>query len=129
MGRPRTITHGRKCYINGCRCPVCCEAEAVYQKTRRHGTDEAVTDTSERVPGVNESAVQAEIAGLAMTESRPGIAEAALTMARVLDNRLAIAQHPQAANRLESLLDKLHRGGDVRGGRLASVKKIGSRAS
>lgn len=124
MPRPRVYQHGRSKYNDGCRCDVCCEAEAVYQRTRRTGEEIPVTDSCERVAGVNEVAVQAEIEGLALAVSRPGIAQAALTMARVLDNRLAVAQHPQAANRLAELLAMLHKGGDARAGRLASVKKL-----
>jgi hypothetical protein len=124
MGRPRTIQHGRTKYTQGCRCDVCCEAEAVYQKGRRHGVEEPVTDTSDRVVGANEAAVQAEIEGLANAETRPSTVQAALTVARVLDNKVAVAQHTGAAKELRALMDSLHKGGDARSGRLASVKKL-----
>jgi hypothetical protein len=45
--------------------------------------------------GPVEAGVEAEIAGL--TEARPGIAQAALAMARVLDNPRAVNQQPPAA--------------------------------
>jgi hypothetical protein len=55
--------------------------------------------------GPVEAGVEAEIAGL--TEARPGIAQAALAMARVLDNPRAVNQQPAAAKALASLLDRL----------------------
>ena len=60
----------------------------------------------EESPGPVESGVQAEIAGL--DEQRPGLAQAALALARLLDNPRAVSTYPAAAKVLASLLDKLH---------------------
>jgi hypothetical protein len=49
--------------------------------------------------------VQAEIAGLA--EARPGLAEAALALARIMDNPKATNQKAAASKVLVTLLDKL----------------------
>ena len=57
-------------------------------------------------PGPVESAVKDEIGGLA-AEARPGLAQVALCMARLLDNPKALNQQPAAAKVLTSLLDKL----------------------
>jgi hypothetical protein len=57
------------------------------------------------VPAPVESGVEAEIEGL--TEARPGLAEMALAMARILDNPKAVNQQPAAARVLVLLLDKL----------------------
>jgi len=45
-------------------------------------------------------------------------------LARVLDNRVAVAQHTAAAKQLAALMDSLRKSGNVRAGRLASVKKL-----
>ena len=42
------------------------------------------------------------------TEARPGLAQAALCMARLLDNPKAVNQQPAAAKVLAALLEKLH---------------------
>jgi hypothetical protein len=52
-----------------------------------------------------ESGVQAEVAGL--SEDRPGLAQVAFALARILDNPRAVSSHPAAARVLASLLDKL----------------------
>jgi hypothetical protein len=75
-------------------------------------------------PGPVEQAVNDEIGGLA-AEARPGLAQAALAMARLLDNPKAVNQQPAAAKVLTGLLDKLHSvsaGG--RRGRLSLVKSM-----
>ena len=57
-------------------------------------------------PGPVEAAVQKEISGLA-AEVRPGLAQAAIAMARILDNPQATNQQPAAAKVLAALLDRL----------------------
>lgn len=66
----------------------------------------------------------AEIGGLA-SEARPGLAQAALAVARILDNPKAINQQPAAAKVLISLLEKL-RSASAQGrrGKLAAVRSI-----
>jgi hypothetical protein len=67
---------------------------------------------------------RAEITDLA-AEVRPGLAQAALALARVLDNPKAVNQQPAAAKMLATLLDKL-RSASARGrrGGLASVRTM-----
>jgi hypothetical protein len=65
--------------------------------------------------GPVESGVTAEISGLA-AEARPGLAQAALAMARVLGNPKALNQQPAAAKVLAGLLERL-RASSVRGRR------------
>ena len=55
--------------------------------------------------GPVEAGVEAEIAEL--SEARPCIADAALAMARVLDNPRAVSSRPAAAKVLTVLLDRL----------------------
>ncbi len=76
------------------------------------------------MPGPVESGVQAEIGGLA-AEVRPGLAQAALCLARLMDNPKAVSQQPAAAKVLVMLLDNL-RSGAMRGpgGRLAVVRTM-----
>ncbi len=57
-------------------------------------------------PGHVEAGVQAEISDLA-AEVRPGVAQAALALARILDNPKATNHKPAAAKVLVALLDKL----------------------
>lgn len=57
-------------------------------------------------PGPVELRVAAEIDGLA-SEARPGLAQAALCLARLMDNPRAVNQQPAAAKVLASLLEKL----------------------
>ena len=53
-------------------------------------------------PGPVESAVEAELHGLAGSESRPSLVQAALAMARILDNPRAPSAQPAAAKVLVS---------------------------
>jgi hypothetical protein len=59
------------------------------------------------------------------SEARPGLAQAALAMARILDNPRAVNQQPAAAKVLGALLDKL-RSGSARSprGNLALVETM-----
>jgi hypothetical protein len=71
-----------------------------------------------------EAGVAAETDGLA-AQARPGLAQAALAVARVLDNPKAVNQHAAAARVLSALLDKL-RSASAQGrrGRLAVVRTL-----
>ena len=68
--------------------------------------DVAQSPDPEHGPGPVESGVAAEIDGLA-SEARPGLAQVALALARVLDNPKAVNQQPAAAKVLVALLEKL----------------------
>ncbi|MGO8963739.1 hypothetical protein [Mycobacterium sp.] len=56
--------------------------------------------------GPVESGVAAEISDLA-AEVRPGLAQAALALARILDNPKVVNQQPAAAKVLAGMLDRL----------------------
>jgi hypothetical protein len=62
---------------------------------------------SRRAPGPLERGVEAEISGPG-AQARPGLAQAALAMARLMDNPRAVNQQPAAAKVLATLLEKLH---------------------
>jgi hypothetical protein len=110
--------HGtQRRYVAGCRCEECKEAHRVSARDYRERRASGQTRPASVVvippavvsgplePGPVEAGVEAEIAGLA--EARPGLAQAALSLARLLDNPKAINQKPAAAKVLASLLDKL----------------------
>jgi hypothetical protein len=125
-----TIRHGtRYRYTQGCRCDDCKNANTLYLRQRRERqlTGEVTQSESREAnasPGPVESGVTAEIDGLA-AQARPGLAQAALALARILDNPKAISQQPAAAKTLATLLDK-PRSASVRGrrGNLALVRTM-----
>jgi hypothetical protein len=69
-------------------------------------------------------AVRRELSMLNTPESKPGLAAGCLAMARILDDPLALAQHPAAMARMTEALEKLRKGADASKGRLASVRKM-----
>jgi hypothetical protein len=134
-------SHGtRSGYLRGCRCDRCRHAQALYQRryrerkangeTRPHSAPVVVAQlpTAEELqpcgPGPVESAVEAEISGLAQAELRPALAAIAAAMARLVDSP-ASTPKPQAARVLASVLETLHRGSaQGRRGKLAVVKSM-----
>jgi hypothetical protein len=96
----------RRGYTDGCRCNDCKDAQRLYQQRYRERSLSPVTNVTTALagPGPVESGVQAEIGGSA-AEARPGLAQMALAMARILDSK-AVNQQPAAAKVLASLLDK-----------------------
>jgi len=117
------VTHGRGGYVRGCRCGRYKQTESDYQKTRRYRQREQVGDPVQSEPGPVETAVEAELAGLA--EARPGLAQVALALARIMDNPKAVSSQPPAAKVLIASLDKLHSSASQnRRGRLAVVKSM-----
>ena len=77
-----------------------------------------------RAAGQAEAAVLEELASLTSAETRKGAAQAALAMARILDNPLALSQQPAAAARLTAILEELRKGSARTRGRLASVQAM-----
>lgn len=126
--------HGtRQRYGAGCRCADCKEAQRLYQ--RRYLERKANGETRPQMPvtqlpepksasGAVEAAVEAELAGLTMAETRPALAATVLALARVLDNPRATSPHPAAAAKLVDILELLRKGSDQRKSRLASVKEM-----
>lgn len=110
-------------YTQGCRCEDCITAHRVYQRDYRERkangevapraavvvlSQPQVLQASE--PGPVESAVKAELEGLAQTEALPGLAQTALALARIMDNPKAVSSQPPAAKVLAGLLDTLRKG-------------------
>jgi hypothetical protein len=107
-------------YNQGCRCDDCKDSHrlraAAYRARRAKGLTRPAPVQVRTVPmsprepngspGPVEVGVLEEIGGLA-AEARPGLAQVALAMARILDNPRAINQQPSAAKVLASLLEKL----------------------
>jgi hypothetical protein len=123
-------THGaRRRYNEGCRCDDCRAANTAYQQGYRQRHTAVVPLTAPVTPpspGPVEAGVAEEIAGL--TEARPGLAQAALAMARVLDNPRAVSSQPAAAKVLAALLEKLHAASALgHRGSLAVVRAMSSR--
>ena len=136
-GEMMTVTHGRSRYTRGCRCNDCITAERDYQRNRYrrrrglpldppdHPPLKVVSSEGLREAGPVESAVQAELHTLDAASDRPGLAQAALALARILDNPKAINQQPAAAKVLAGLLGELRKGSaQRRRGNLALVKSM-----
>lgn len=85
-------------------------AQQGYRQRRVTGEVHVVADLQQRTepsgPGPVESGVTQEIGGLA-SEARPGLAQAAVCLARLMDNPKAVNQQPATAKVSASLLDKL----------------------
>jgi hypothetical protein len=103
--------HGtRRRYNEGCHCNECTAANTAYQQRYRQRPAE-ITSLPEPVtpqpaePGPVEAGVKAEIEGL--SEARPGLAQTALALARIMDSPKSVNQQPAAAKVLGTLLDKL----------------------
>jgi len=125
--------HGtRHRYNEGCRVLSAKGADAAYRRDRQRRacvvddyTSDAhfPVDLQEMEPGPVESGVAAELAGLA--EDRPGLAQVALALARIMDNPKAVSSHPAAAKVLATLLDKqLQAPIPARRGHLAAVRRL-----
>jgi hypothetical protein len=98
--------HGTRRRCNeGCRCEACAAANNAYQQEYRQRRVSPPVTPPVSDAGPVESGVMAEIDGLA-AQARPGLAQVALAVARVLDNPRAVNQHA-AAKVLSVLLDKL----------------------
>lgn len=83
-------------------------------------------NTAPASPGRVEAAVEAEIADLQQTVDRPGLAAMALTLATLMDDPAQKGKWPDAAAKLEGLLDKLRKGADSKRSKLASVRAMTS---
>ena len=113
-----TLKHGRTRYTRGCRCNICKTAERDYQRNRYRRSRGLTVDPPEEplsVAGAEwsgesgpvESAVAAELHTLHTVTDRPGVAQIALSLARILDNPKAVSSQPAAAKVLSTMLDKL----------------------
>jgi hypothetical protein len=103
----------------GCRCAACRDAHRVRAREYRlrkangevvspfrYAEQESVPPPAETGPGPVEVGVEAEIGGV--VDVRPGLAQVALCLARLMDNAKAINQQPAAARVLAAMLEKLH---------------------
>lgn len=132
--------HGTRArYKSGCGCTACKLAENEYRKRLRQKKKAGELTPLKSVPAAVEAPpadpvpqpvesveadVKAELDKLAASVDRTGVAAVAVSMARILDNPVAIAQHPAAAARLMESLDKLRKGGRRARGKLAAVKDM-----
>ncbi len=78
-------------------------------------------------PGRVVAAVEVELAELRAHESRPGLAAAAVSMAKILDLPRAVTSHASAAKQLSALLETLHKVADVPKPRLAVIQQMTER--
>ncbi len=85
-------------------------------KLRPVCASETATDQLPSEPAPVESAVVAELDTLSAATDRPGVAQTALALARILDNPRAVSSQPPAAKVQVSLLDKM-RSASVQGRR------------
>ncbi len=128
--------HGtRRRYTDGCRCDDCKDAQRIYQRRyrerllsgdqNRSPEPDGSGAVNDYTPGPVEVGVQAEIGSLA-TETRPGLAAVALSLAQLMDDPKARNQQAAAATVLASLLDKLRSASADGRGQLALVKSMTS---
>jgi hypothetical protein len=120
--------HGaRRRFNEGCHCEDCTAVTTAYQQKYLQRPTVVVPMSAPVTPpnalGPVESGVEAEIAGLA--ESRPGLAQIASAVARIMDNPRAVSSRPAAAKVLAVMLDNL-RSASAHGrrGGLALVRTI-----
>jgi hypothetical protein len=130
-----SIKHGTdRRYSDGCRCDECREAHTLkareYRDRKRRGltrpallTAVLSAEREQAGPGRVESAVEAELAGLASAQERPGLAQTALALARLLDGP-AVTSKPAAAQRLVEILNTLAKGASVRRRKLPVVRSM-----
>ena len=127
-----TINHGTdRRYSDGCRCDECREAHKIKARDRdrkRRGLNRpalltAVLSMEQTGPGPVEQAVESELAGLAVARERPGLAQMALALARLMDGP-AVTSKPAAAKQLTEILGTLAKGGAQRRRNLAAVKSM-----
>jgi hypothetical protein len=129
-------------YKRGCREQCCKDAYAAYMKAYRHrkrglavaGSLSAPGGAEQQrapatAPGAAELAVLRQVDGLSTAASNPAIVEAALAMARILDDPRQVTTQPSAAAKLESLIGVLMRGAERRQGRLALVQSMSQRGA
>jgi hypothetical protein len=146
--------HGtRQSYADGCRCAECKNAQSAYKReyqARKAGADIKVPPRGRprkddaivakqasqvtKLPtacdiGPKEQAVLEELATLTSAETRKGAAECARSLAKILDNPIAINLHVQAAKALPGVLEELRKGSARRKGRLASVQAMTTQAT
>ena len=139
------MIHGnRKTYSAGCRCSDCTEAHRLYLREYRQRRRERVgaamavapqvTPTGNELPvsrdqqGSVVAAVESELELLGAHERRPGLAQAALTLGRLLDTPEAYTHHASAVRALQRALDELGKGRGVPRGRLKAVTAMMARS-
>jgi hypothetical protein len=127
-----TINHGTdRRYSDGCRCDKCREAHKIkareYRDRKRRGLTRPALLTAvlsmDVSAGPVEQAVESELAGLAQARERPGLAQVALALARLMDGP-AVTSKPAAAKQLTEILGTLSKGSSQRRQKLAVVKQM-----
>ncbi|QXO13098.1 hypothetical protein QLQ78_gp01 [Gordonia phage Jojo24] len=77
------------------------------------------------VRGAVEDGVKTELEALKFDEARPGVFQTALALARVLDNKGAVTQHPSAGARLAEILDRAAAAKGKGKSKLAAMRESG----
>lgn len=136
--------HGFKGYREGCRCRICKAANRDYMRgyrAERRGLGErppqpdsaAVTVLPTVVvdePGPIEQGVLDEVQGLSAAGRRPSAVQAAVRLARNLDNPKLAVSHPSTARQLMGIMASLREASNYRqGSRLAAVARLSQRPS
>jgi hypothetical protein len=104
------------------------------QRARKRGTLAPVTianaPSTEAAPGANappgpcERATAAELETLPGAQTHQASAAAALCMARILDNRLALTTQPSACRQLSQVMATIRKASAAPRGRLAVIAKM-----
>lgn len=142
-----TAEHGLDRYRSGCRCSVCKAANRDYMREYRasrrglegpppqpDSPDASVMVLTKRViieddaPGPAEESVLAEVEALSAAVHRPSAVQAAVRLARNLDNPRLATSHASTAKQLVAIMDALYEASaSGRRGRLASVAALSRR--
>jgi hypothetical protein len=108
--------------------------EPVPESTASNDAPEAVADVRQdaasvanATPGPCERATALELETLPAAQSHLALGQAALCMARILDNRLWVTTQPSACRQLSSLMGTIRKASAVPRGRLAVISKMATR--
>jgi hypothetical protein len=152
----RIRTHGASGYRAGCKCPVCTLAESERKRNfratgtgakpcgesatpntnvtpiRQRSTGRTRTSASgpARAPepiGEYEAAVREQCDSSPRRDDRPGTVAQCVAMARILDNPLLVAMHPQTSRQLHTLLTSLDGPPKKSRGHLIAIQRMTAR--
>ncbi|WVX89074.1 hypothetical protein SEA_HIBISCUS_1 [Gordonia phage Hibiscus] len=100
---------------------------APAKSTRKAKAAEKPSSETQPTPalGVVEAGVKTELEALKFDELRPGVFQTALALARVLDSKSSMTQHPQAGARLAEILDRAASAKGKGKSKLAAMRESG----
>ena len=135
QARHGTITR----YNGGCRCEDCREGMRTYNRLYRARKKSGVKPEPQKKvvqmprvvldaphePGGNETALLAQLELWESTvAAQPALVQAAMALARILDDRTLVSLHAQSVRQYRETLAELRKCVDSRRGKLASVRQI-----